>query len=128
MLSHSSGVVLEKRNNLMTSLLRGNVSSALQNRNSRFAGVAWGNCQRLLGFFTPAVLSAPASRFAGKALNVQGIAGLFSEQRTVIADAVSSGLNLPDNHKEGDRWYGKTHAGEWMTEAAAIKGEYRRSK
>jgi hypothetical protein len=31
-------------------------------------------------------------------------------------------------HREGDRWYGRTHTGEWMTEAEAIKTGYRRSK
>ena len=31
-------------------------------------------------------------------------------------------------HKEGDRWYGKTFAGEWMTEAEAIKAGYRATK
>jgi competence protein ComEA len=31
-------------------------------------------------------------------------------------------------HKEGDRWYGKTQNGEWMTEADAIKAGYRASK
>jgi competence protein ComEA len=31
-------------------------------------------------------------------------------------------------HKEGDRWYGKTQHGEWMTEADAIKAGYRASK
>jgi competence protein ComEA len=31
-------------------------------------------------------------------------------------------------HKEGDRWYGKTHHGEWMTEADAIKAGYRAAK
>ena len=31
-------------------------------------------------------------------------------------------------HKEGDRWYGKTKAGKYMTEEAAIKAGYRESK
>jgi competence protein ComEA len=31
-------------------------------------------------------------------------------------------------HKEGDRWYGKTQHGEWMTESDAIKAGYRASK
>jgi len=28
-------------------------------------------------------------------------------------------------HVEGDRWYGKTKKGEWMTEADAVKAGYR---
>jgi competence protein ComEA len=31
-------------------------------------------------------------------------------------------------HKEGDRWYGKTEHGQWMTEADAIKAGYRAAK
>jgi hypothetical protein len=31
-------------------------------------------------------------------------------------------------HVEGDRYYGKTKRGEWMTEADAIKAGYRESK
>jgi hypothetical protein len=31
-------------------------------------------------------------------------------------------------HVEGDRWYGKTKHGEWMTEADAIKAGYHKAK
>lgn len=31
-------------------------------------------------------------------------------------------------HKKGDRWYGKTQQGQWMTEADAIKAGYRAAK
>ncbi|MCL2647657.1 MAG: hypothetical protein FWD61_11720 [Phycisphaerales bacterium] len=31
-------------------------------------------------------------------------------------------------HKEGDRWYGKTAHGQWMTEADAIKAGYHEAK
>jgi len=31
-------------------------------------------------------------------------------------------------HYEGDRWYGKTKEGKFMTEADAIKAGYRASK
>jgi hypothetical protein len=31
-------------------------------------------------------------------------------------------------HKEGDRWYGKTKEGKWMTESDAEKAGYRVSK
>jgi Helix-hairpin-helix motif len=31
-------------------------------------------------------------------------------------------------HIQGDRWYGKTKHGEWMTEADAIKAGYRKAK
>ena len=31
-------------------------------------------------------------------------------------------------HVQGDRWYGKTKHGEWMTEADAIKAGYRKAK
>jgi len=31
-------------------------------------------------------------------------------------------------HKEGDRWYGKTEHGQWMTEADAIKAGYHEAR
>jgi hypothetical protein len=31
-------------------------------------------------------------------------------------------------HVEGDRWYGKTKHGEWMTEADAVKAGYHKAK
>jgi hypothetical protein len=31
-------------------------------------------------------------------------------------------------HKEGDRWYGKTEHGQWMTETDAIQAGYRAAK
>ena len=31
-------------------------------------------------------------------------------------------------HTAGDRWYGKTKNGQWMTEADAVKAGYRKSK
>jgi hypothetical protein len=31
-------------------------------------------------------------------------------------------------HKEGDRWYGKTTEGKWMTEQDALAAGYREAK
>lgn len=31
-------------------------------------------------------------------------------------------------HRAGDRWYGKTKHGQWMTEEDALKAGYRESK
>ncbi|MGH7879155.1 MAG: hypothetical protein ACREQD_06615 [Candidatus Binataceae bacterium] len=31
-------------------------------------------------------------------------------------------------HVQGDRWYGKTKHGEWMTEADAVKAGFRKAK
>jgi hypothetical protein len=96
MLHDSSGAVIEKGSNLMNSLFGGQMLPAITNGVSRFAGVAWGGCQKLLSFLTPAVLGAVASRFAGKAVNPQGLAGLFSAERASIANAIPSGFSLPD--------------------------------
>ena len=51
----------------------------------------------------------------------------------VSAPAPGSGMvwvNLPSGvfHREGDRWYGKTKNGKYMTESEAIKAGYRPAK
>ena len=41
---------------------------------------------------------------------------------------VNTGSKSKVYHKEGDRWYGKTKNGKYMTEADAIKAGYRAVK
>lgn len=95
-LSDRSGAALEKGNNLLNSLLSGTALSGIQNGVTRFAGVAWGGCQKLLSFLTPTILGTIASRFAGRSVNPQGLAGLFAAEKASIANAIPAGLSLPD--------------------------------
>ena len=41
---------------------------------------------------------------------------------------VNSESKIKISHREGDRWYGKTKHGEYMTEAQAPKAGYREAK
>jgi hypothetical protein len=95
-LSDRTGTALEKGTSLLNSLLPANALQSVQNGISRFAGVAWGGCQKLLGLLMPTILGSIASRFGGKPVNAQSLASFFSEQRASIANALPAGLSIPD--------------------------------
>jgi hypothetical protein len=92
----SGAAAVEKGGNLLNSLLSGSSLSGIQNGITRFAGVAWGGCQKLLSALTPTILGTIASRFAGRSVNAQGLAGLFAAEKASIANAIPAGLSLPD--------------------------------
>jgi hypothetical protein len=95
-LSNQPGSVLEQGTSLLNSLFGGSTVSAIVNALSRFAGMAPGVSQKLLGYLTPMVLGAIAGRFAGKSVTTQALSSLFAEQRSNIANALPSGFSLGD--------------------------------
>jgi hypothetical protein len=94
MLSEQPGTVLEQGNGLLKSLLGGGTITGITNALATFAGLGSGAVQKLLGYLLPLLLGGIAGRFAGKALNAQGLASMLADQKTNIANALPSGLSL----------------------------------
>jgi Bacterial protein of unknown function (DUF937) len=95
-LSSQPASVLEQGTSLLSSLFGGNTISGIVNVLTRFAGIAPGPAQKLLGYLTPMILGTIASRFTGKGVNAQGLLGLFNDQKANIANAMPSGFSLAD--------------------------------
>jgi hypothetical protein len=71
---------------------------------------------------TPAA-SAPAASSASKATNTP-----TSAQQPPVKGMVWVNLDSKVFHREGDRYYGNTKNGKFMTEADAVKAGYREAK
>ena len=82
----------------------------------------------------PAVAVSPAAvqkaaPAASKAVeSVKEKAKIVTAQTPPVKGMVWVNTESKVFHKEGDRWYGKTKAGKFMTEADAIKDGYREAK
>src|SRR6516162_7219582 len=96
MLSDQPGAVLEQGSNILHSLFGNSTISGIVNALARYAGLGPGVVQKLLGYLTPLVLGAIASRFAGRAVNAQGLANMLAEEKTHIANALPSGFSLDE--------------------------------
>jgi hypothetical protein len=94
MLSDQPGTVLEQGSGLLKSLFGGGTITGITNALAGFAGLGSGTIQKLLGYLLPMVLGGIAGRFAGKALNAQGLASMLADQKANIATAMPSGLSL----------------------------------
>jgi hypothetical protein len=88
--------MLEQGTSLLSSLFGGGTVSAIVNALSRFASLAPGAAQKLLGYLAPMVLGAIAGRFAGKSVTTQALSNLFADQKANIANAMPSGFSLTD--------------------------------
>jgi hypothetical protein len=95
-LSNQPSSVLEQGTSLLTSLFGSSTVTAIVNTLSRFASIAPGATQKLLGYLTPMILGAVAGRFAGKSVTTQALSNLFAEQKANIANALPTGLSLSD--------------------------------
>jgi Bacterial protein of unknown function (DUF937) len=95
MSSHPSSV-LEQGAGVLSSLFGNNTISGIVNVLSRFASLAPGATEKLLGYVTPLVLGAIASKFTGRPINAQGLASLFADQKANIASAMPAGFSLSD--------------------------------
>jgi hypothetical protein len=90
------GSLLEQGASLVSSLFGNSTVSAIVNALARFANIAPGPAQKLLGYLTPMVLGAIASRFAGKPVTNQALSSLFADQKANIANALPRGFSLSD--------------------------------
>jgi hypothetical protein len=95
-LTNQPGSVLEQGTSLLNSLFGSSTLAAIVSALSKFASVAPGGAQKLLGYLTPMVLGAIAGRFAGKSVTTQALSSLFAEQKANIAHALPSGFSLSD--------------------------------
>ena len=87
---------LEQGASILSSLFGSSTISGIVNALSRFAGIAPGVTQKLLGYLAPLVMGAIASQFKGKPINAQGLSSLLADQKANIASAMPSGLSLSD--------------------------------
>jgi len=82
----------------------------------------------------PAAAAAPAAAPAATTSGTKPAAAAQEEetlgtpQQPPVKGMVWVNLNTKVYHKEGDRYYGNTKNGKWMTEADAIKAGYRLAK
>jgi DNA uptake protein ComE-like DNA-binding protein len=81
----------------------------------------------------PASTSAPASSASAPASSASSKSTQASEETVPARQAPAKGMVWVNTatkvyHYEGDRWYGKTKEGKFMTEQDAIKAGYRASK
>ncbi len=95
-LSKDPAAVHEQGADLLSSLLGGGTLSGIVNAVSRFASIAPGAAQKLLGYLTPLLLGTIASRFTGKPLNAQALTDMFAAEKTNIAHALPYGFSLAD--------------------------------
>jgi hypothetical protein len=93
-LSNQPGSILEQGTSLLNSLFGSNTVSGIVNVLSRFASIAPGAAQKLLGYLMPMVLGAISGRLAGKSVTTQALASLFADQKTNIANAMPAGFSL----------------------------------
>jgi len=107
------------------------------------AGIPASRLGNILPLVTVTQLSAVTQRPAEKAKPAGGSSTTDPTSAKTVrpADATSVEARTPPRkgmvwanseskiyHVEGDRWYGKTKKGEWMTEEDAVKAGYRKSK
>jgi hypothetical protein len=95
-MTNQPGAVLEQGASILSSLFGSSTISGVVNVLSRFASLAPGATQKLLGYLTPLVLGSIASHFSGKSINGQSLANLFADQKANIASAMPSGFSLTD--------------------------------
>jgi hypothetical protein len=94
--ANQPGSLLEQGAGLLSSLFGSSSVSSIVSALSRFANIAPGPTQKLLGYLTPMILGAIAGRFAGKPVTTQALSSLFAEQKSNIASALPHGLSLSD--------------------------------
>jgi Bacterial protein of unknown function (DUF937) len=95
-LSSQPGAVLEQGASILSSLFGSSTISGIVNALSRFASIAPGAAQKLLGYLTPLVLGTIASRLGGNSMNAQGLVNMLADQKGNITSALPSGFSLSE--------------------------------
>jgi hypothetical protein len=95
-LADQPGSLLEQGTGLLNSLFGGGTVSAIVNSLARFANIAPGATQKLLGYLTPMILGAIGGHFAGKSVTTQALSSLFADQKANITRALPTGFSLGD--------------------------------
>ena len=95
-MSKEPSAVHEQGSDLLSSLFGGSTISGIVNVLSRFAKIAPGAAQKLLGYLTPLIMGAIASKFTGKSMTAQGLASMFADEKASIASALPSGFSLSE--------------------------------
>jgi sporulation protein YlmC with PRC-barrel domain len=106
-----SAQMAEKGNNLLGSLLGGDVLGALASTLSRFVGIGEGSTRTLLGLLTPLIMSVLGREQRAAGLDADGLARMLTGQKQQITAAMPSGLS---RLLEGGRYeaIGSTSAAE----------------
>ncbi|HKD68902.1 MAG TPA: helix-hairpin-helix domain-containing protein [Candidatus Binataceae bacterium] len=82
---------------------------------------------------SPAASATPAHHRSRKAQSTAAASSGGESSSTTAQTPPQPGMVWVNSktkvyHVEGDRWYGKTKNGKWMTEADAVKAGYRKAK
>jgi hypothetical protein len=119
MLSEQPSAMLEQGSSLLQSLFGSSMLSGISNAVSHFTGIGSASMQKLLGYLAPLVFGGIAARFAGKALNAQGLTSLLADQKGHIADAMPSGFSLNDVPGLATAWSGARRTAGDVQQAGA---------
>jgi hypothetical protein len=90
------GQVVEQSTGVLNSLFSGNTVTSIVSALSRYTGLGLNTMKNLLGYLVPIAMGTIASKFAGRTISPESLAGFFNEQKTNITNAMPSGLSLPD--------------------------------
>ena len=95
-MSTEPDVVVEQGTSILGSLFGSGTISGIVNALAKFSKIAPGTSQKLIAYLIPMVLSAIAGQFKGKSISAQGLASMFADQKTNIANSLPSGFSLSD--------------------------------
>jgi len=95
-MSNQPGSVLEQGASILSSLFGSGTISGIVNALSKFASIAPGSTQKLLGYLAPLVMAAISGRLGGKAPTAHALSSLFADEKANIASALPSGFSLRD--------------------------------
>jgi hypothetical protein len=119
------GQLLEQGTGLINSLFGSNVLSSFLGALGQYTGLSMNVVKKLVAYVMPIALGVISRRFAGRSITPEGLTSFFSEQRANIANAMPSGLSLPQAVVAPARPSYATERGEsnfmkWLLPLAAL--------